>query len=451
MSVLVSIASFILALGILVTVHEFGHFWVARRCGVKVLRFSVGFGRPIYRFHRQNDPTEYVIAAVPLGGYVKMLDEREGDVGAPELGQAFNRQSLRARTAIVFAGPAFNFLFAIFAFWLVFLIGETGLRSIVGEVTPQSMAEQSGIQSGDEILRVGSVETPIWNVAMGQIISQSLDNGQLELTIRGSGGITFSRQFDFGSVDGLEPPEIFERLGLRPWQPILEPVIDQVLPDGAAERAGLQTGDRIELVDGKPIERWRDWVSVLRANPGQTLQITVLRQGENRTLTLRPEPVVENGVTFGRIGATVKVPESVNSDMVGRYQLNPIQAIPAALEGTWRYSILTLKMIGRLLTGSASIENLSGPISLAQFAGQSATSGLITFLKFLAFVSISLGVINLLPIPMLDGGHLLFYLMEFIKGGPIPESVQEMGMRLGLAILVFVMGLAFFVDIGRFF
>lgn len=451
MDLIISILSFVLALGILVTVHEFGHFWVARKSGVKVLRFSVGFGKPIYRFYRNNDPTEYVIAAIPLGGYVKMLDEREGEVSQEDLPQAFNRQSLKARTAIVFAGPLFNFVFAFFAFWLVLMIGEAGLRTIVGEVSPESLAAQAGIHTGDEIVQIGSVQTPIWNVAMGQIISQAMDDGELSLRVRTSGGIESDRLIQFGTTDRLEPPAIIQKLGIQPWQPILEPVLDQVIAGGAADQAGLLAGDRILLVDGQSVNNWRDWVAYLQSKPGQRLSVLIERQGNKQELLLVPEAVVVDGTTIGRIGAMVAVPESVASGMQGIYQLNPLSAIPAALNSTWHYSVLTLKMVGRLLVGTASIENLSGPISLAQFAGQSASSGLVTFLKFLAFVSISLGVINLLPIPMLDGGHLLFYFIEFIKGGPVPEAVQEMGMRLGLAVLVFVMGLAFFVDLGRLF
>ena len=451
MDLIISILSFVLALGILVTVHEFGHFWVARQSGVKVLRFSVGFGKPIYRFYRNNDPTEYVIAAIPLGGYVKMLDEREGEVSQEDLPQAFNRQSLKARTAIVFAGPLFNFVFAFFAFWLVLMIGEAGLRTIVGEVAPESLAAQAGIHTGDEIVQIGSVQTPIWNVAMGQIISQAMDDGELSLRVRTSGGIESDRLIQFGTTDRLEPPAIIQKLGIQPWQPILEPVLDQVIAGGAADQAGLLAGDRILLVDGQSVNNWRDWVAYLQSKPGQRLSVLIERQGNKQELLLVPEAVVVDGTTIGRIGAMVAVPESVASGMQGIYQLNPLSAIPAALNSTWHYSVLTLKMVGRLLVGTASIENLSGPISLAQFAGQSASSGLVTFLKFLAFVSISLGVINLLPIPMLDGGHLLFYFIEFIKGGPVPEAVQEMGMRLGLAVLVFVMGLAFFVDLGRLF
>lgn len=451
MDLIISILSFIVALGVLVTVHEFGHFWVARRAGVKVLRFSVGFGRPLYRFYRQNDPTEYVIAAIPLGGYVKMLDEREGEVKPEELPQAFNRQSLKARTAIVFAGPLFNFIFAFIAFWMVLMIGESGLRTVVGDVAENSLAEQAGITTGDEITRVGTVESPIWNVAMGQIISQAMDQGQLSLTIRRPGGVERQQEIRLGSVVDLDPEKIITKLGIRPWQPILEPVLDQVISGGAADRAGLQSGDRILLVDDQPVDRWQAWVSYLQARPGQSLKVIIERQGQRQQLTLVPDSVTAGDVVIGRIGAMVRVPESLMDGMQGIYQLGPLSAVPAAMQSTWHYSVLTLKMVGRLLVGHASIDNLSGPISLAQFAGQSASSGLVSFLKFLALVSISLGVINLLPIPMLDGGHLLFYLVEFIKGGPVPERVQEMGMRLGLAILVFVMGVAFFVDIGRLF
>lgn len=451
MDLLISIASFILALGILVTVHEFGHFWVARQCGVKVLRFSVGFGKPIYRFYRKNDPTEYVIAAIPLGGYVKMLDEREGEVAPEELPQAFNRQSLKARSAIVFAGPLLNFVFAFVAFWMILVIGETGLRTIVGEVVPGSLAEQAGMSTGDEITHVGSVQTPIWNVAMGQIISQAMDQGELNLTVRSNGGVESRPRIQFGAVHGLEPSHIIQRLGVRPWQPELEPVIAQVIPGGPADRAGLQSGDRIVMVDGQSMDRWRDWVAYLQSRPGQTLDVVVERQGGKRQLALIPEAVTANGGSIGRIGAVVDVPDSVTGAMQAEYRLNVVEAIPAAMGSTAHYSVLTLKMIGRLLMGAASIDNLSGPISLAQYAGQSAANGLISFFRFLAFVSISLGVINLLPIPLLDGGHLLYYAIEFIKGGPVSESFQEMGMRLGLAILIFIMGLALFVDLGRWF
>jgi regulator of sigma E protease len=447
---LISLLAFIVAIGVLVTVHEFGHFWVARRLGVKVLRFSIGFGKPLWQRRFGADNTELVVAAIPLGGYVKMLDEHEGEVPATELDRAFNRQPVRSRMAIVVAGPLFNFLFAIAVYWLMFVAGVPGLRPVVGAVTPDSYAEQAGIVSGDEILAVGATATPTWETTVLALLDASLGgHDAVALTVRNSQGVERHLLASFESSDQLlKKGGVLENFGLTPWQP--PAVIDRLVEDGAGARAGLQPGDRIVQADAVAISSWSRWVDYVRARPGQVIEVRVLRSGQEIMLELTPDSVADAGQTIGRIGAYVRLPDDdqrATMRVVVRY--GPLQAVSEALGKTWDVTTLTLRTLWKMVSGGASVENLSGPISIAQYAGQSAVVGLAAFLGFLGIVSVSLGVLNLLPIPVLDGGHLLYYLLELVKGSPVSEAAQLLGQKIGIALLLALMSLAFYNDLIR--
>ncbi|MCG8100815.1 MAG: RIP metalloprotease RseP [Candidatus Thiodiazotropha endolucinida] len=450
-SLLFTLVSFIVALAILIAVHEFGHFWVARKLGVKVLRFSIGFGRALWRRTSVVDGTEYVIAAIPLGGYVKMLDEREAPVEAEEQHRAFNRQSLGVRSAIVVAGPLFNFLFAILAFWLIFVTGDTGLKPIVGEVEGGSIAEQAGFTRGDEILTVADQPTPTWESVVYVMLSEALDTPNLAVRVRSQTGMEHIYRVASDGLSGLaEDGMLLQNLGLTPDRPTLPPVIGEVLDGEPAALAGLKSGDRIVTVDGVDVVDWSDWVNYVRKRPGQNLDLEVDRNGDYIALSVTPLMIEGDGESYGRIGASVDVPDDLMDDYRAVVKYGPIDAIGQSLYKTWDLSLLMLRMLGKMIIGEVSVKNLSGPISIADYAGKSASYGISYFLKFLAVVSVSLGVLNLLPIPVLDGGHLFFFLIEGIKGRQLSDQFMEQGQKIGLLILLAIMSLAFYVDINRF-
>lgn len=448
--VLSSLLAFILAIGVLVTVHEFGHFWVARRLGIKVLRFSIGFGRPLWKRTFGSDRSEFVVAALPLGGYVRMLDEREGEVAPEELPRAFNRQPVATRVAVVIAGPLFNFLFAIAAYWLMFVAGIPGLRPVVGDVVPGSLAAQAGFTAGEEIVAIQDTATPTWEAAVMALLDASLDErAAISVRVRTPDGAERTLQAPLGqSADLLEQGGVLQNFGLEPWQ--LPAVLDAVVAGEAAQQAGLLRADRIIAADGTPIGGWNDWVDYVRARPEQTIRVEVLRNGATQVLDLVPRRVVEGGEPHGFIGASVYLPEDgQHATMRVVVHHGPLQALPAALGKTWEVTTLTLRTLGKMLTGKASVKNLSGPISIARYAGESAAIGLTTFLAFLGIVSVSLGVLNLLPIPVLDGGHLLYYLVEAVKGSPLSEAAQLAGQKIGIFLLLMLMTVAFYNDLVR--
>jgi regulator of sigma E protease len=447
---LLTVGSFVLALAILITVHEFGHFWVARKLGVRVLRFSVGFGRPLLRWVSPRDHTEYVVAAIPLGGYVKMLDEREGEVPAQELHLAFNRQNLWKRFAIVSAGPVFNLLFAIAVYWGILVTGDTGTRPVVGAVEPGSLAAEAHFAPGDEILAVGNRKTPTWESAVFSLMADALDGQDTIVRVREKGGAETVRVLDEASLAKLpENPAILDELGLKPARPVLPPVIGELVPGEPAEQAGLKPGDRVVSVNGTRVERWRQWVEIVQKNPGKTLRLEIRRGVQDLEIALVPHPVSGPQGEIGRIGAGPQVPKGLLDQYKVTVRLGPLEAIGASFEKTADMSTLMLRVMGRMLIGKASVENLSGPISIAETAGKTASYGLQYFIKFLAVVSISLGILNLMPIPILDGGHLLYFAIEGITGRPLSEQAQLQGQRIGLALLAALMTLAFYVDISR--
>ena len=453
LAIVYSVAAFIVAIGVLVTVHEFGHFWVARKMGVKVLRFSVGFGKPLWLKRAGPDQTEYVIASIPFGGYVKMLDEREGEVEAHELERAFNRKSVWRRIAIVFAGPAFNFIFAIVAYYLIFLAGVSGERPLVGEVANPSPAYTAGVQSRDLILSVNGIETTTWEKARFTLLEESVGGDQLVVQVQSDDLQIRDRVINVENLGLLQEEQIdlMRDLGLRAWRPDIPPDIAEVLEDGAAEQAGLQQGDRIVALDDTLIVNANQWVQLIRNNPEKTLRLRVLREGSELELELTPRSRTEAGETFGYIGVRnrVEIPESVRREMLVIERYGPLEGMAAAIDKTWRMTWLTLRVLGKLVTGEASVRNLSGPITIAHYAGLSARIGLEPFLGFLAIISISLGVLNLLPVPMLDGGHLFYYLIELFKGSPVSEQTEIIGQKIGILLLFCLMSIAIYNDLLR--
>lgn len=450
MSFLTSLAAFIVAIAILVAIHEFGHYWVAKKLGVKVLRFSIGFGRPLWKKVAGPDQTEYVIAAIPLGGYVKMLDEREGDVPAEELDRAFNRQPVGTRIAIVAAGPLANFLFAIVAYALMYLVGVNGIKPVIGEVISDSFAAQAELLPGATIVAVNGKETPSWESAALNLINEALDTGMVEITQRTPEGNVEKRFLDLSDTGSLlSEGNVLTNIGLKPWRPTIDAVFGKLIETGSAARAGLKPGDQILRVNGEPIANWEQLVLQIRSHPGKSLSLDVLRAGTELRYTLVPDPVEDRGETIGRIGAMPEIDQAQMDAMRVTVRYGVFTAVAKGAQRTWDMSLLTVRVMWKMLTGQASLKNISGPLTIAEYAGVSALIGVAAFLSFLGIVSVSLGVLNLLPIPILDGGHLLFYFIEVLKGGPVSEATEAVGQRIGLAFLGGLMFLAFFNDISR--
>ncbi len=452
MNMLYMVCGLLVALGVLVTFHEFGHFWVARRCGVKVLRFSVGFGTPLVRWHDRHG-TEFVVAAIPLGGYVKMLDEREADVqiAAEDLPFTFNRKPVLQRIAIVAAGPIANFLLAIFFFWILAMMGGQQVRPVIGAVEPQSLAAQAGLAAGQEIIAVDGEKTTGWSGIGLQLVRRLGETGQVAVQVRepeSSVESTYQVQLQ-DWLKGAEEPDPISSLGIRPWRPVLEPVLATLDPEGPAQAAGLKLGDRLLSLDGAPLTDWQQLVDGVRPRAGQRVTLLVQRDGQQIEVPVTLASKGNDKAHAGYLGAGVQGGEWP-ADMLRQVSFGPLESVSEALTRTWTMSLLTLDSLKKMLFGELSVKNLSGPITIAKVAGASAQSGLGDFLNFLAYLSISLGVLNLLPIPVLDGGHLLFYLIEWVRGRPVSERVQGWGMQIGISLVVGVMLLALVNDLSRF-
>jgi len=469
MEVIESILALIVTLSILVTIHEYGHYWVAKRCGVKVLRFSVGFGKPLYSWRgkpqeipvpagaevrtRTNEPgegTEFAIAAIPLGGYVKMLDEREGYVPDDQLHMAFNRKPVLQRIAIVAAGPIANFLLAIFAYWLLFTAGISGIVPLLGEIDPDSQAGRAGLKAGQEIVQVDGNETLTWSEVNLKLFERVGDTGSLVFQVKqGESGALTKIQVPIDDwLVGVDEPNPTSDLGLYLNYPEIPAFIGAVLEGGAAEEAGLEVDDKVLEVNGEAVSDWQHLVSRIQANPATPIVLVVQRDTELVNLQVVPRAVERDGEVQGYIGASrqpIEIP-----DYMRREVTHPVYyAWLPAMEKTWTVTVFTLDSIGKMIVGTLSTKNLSGPITIAQIANDTASSGLESFISFIALLSISLGVINLLPIPVLDGGHLMYYFIELIGGRPVPERIQVLGLQMGVFLLVGIMLLAFYNDIMR--
>jgi len=450
-SVITSVIAFIVALGILVAIHEFGHFWVARKVGIKVLRFSIGFGKSLWSRVGKVDGTEYTIAAIPLGGYVKMLDERVDAVPAGERYRAFNQQPLWARAAVVIAGPLANFLLAIAAFWLVMMIGIRGVVPMLGPVTPDSPAALGGFQEQDRLLAINGTPTPSWSDARLVLLDSGLNTDKPALIeVETVDGSRTTRELSLSGTQVLkESGDPISRMGFNTWFPEIEPLIGQVLPDGAASSSGMLAGDRILSVNDEAITTWREFVAVVQPSANQLLNISVERDGQTLELGITPQAVEVGGNTIGRIGVSENQSAALFEQSRVTVQYPPGTAFIKALNRTWEMTKLMLNMLVKLVVGQASLDNISGPISIAQFAGQSASVGIDHYINFVAMISISLAVLNLLPIPMLDGGHLLYFAIEAVTRKPVSERVQIIGQQIGLVLLGGLMFLAFYNDIWR--
>jgi regulator of sigma E protease len=456
-SILISVIAFIVAIGVLVTVHEFGHFWVARRLGFKVLRFSIGFGRPLVsRVSRDADAVEYVLAAVPLGGYVRLLDERDGPVPPQDAHRAFNRRPPAARIAVLLAGPVANLVFAILAYWVLLMNGIPGLKPVIGDVEAGSFASHADLRRLDEIISVDGEATATRQAAVLGILEAVVAEGAVPVEVRGEGGATRRLTIRVPASERralTEPGTLLDGLGFSFWYPPQPVVVGELTPGMPAQRAGLAAGDRIVAMDGEPVDDYVAFVERIRKRPGQAVRLTLLRGEERLEFELVPQAVDEEGQRIGKIGLGAAIPrdggfpESMRT--VERH--GPVSALAAAARETWDKSALTVRFLWRMVTGDVSTKNISGPINIAQYAGLTATEGFTYYLGFLALVSISLAILNLLPVPVLDGGQVVFQLAEVAKGAPLSAEAQLLGQKVGIAMLVALMGFAFYNDISRLF
>ncbi len=449
-NLLSTLGAFAVALAVLIIVHEFGHYLVARWCGVKVLRFSVGFGRPLWTWRSGPDQTEWVLAAFPFGGYVKMLDEREGEVPAAEAHLSFNRQSLGRRSLIVAAGPAANFLLAIVLYWVLFMQGVTELRPVLAAPAASTAAAQAAVAEGEVIRVVSGKPVATWAEVRWEVMHLALDRLPLELEVINPRGEIAFRHIATASLEPADlEGDVLRALGLTLFRPLLKPVIGSVVADAPAARAGIRAGDEIAAIDGQPVKDWSEVARRIRQVTERALEIELLRDGKRMKVAVIPMVAEEQGRRFGRIGIGVREDPAAFEAMRITVAYGPLESAVRALRLTWETSALTLRMMGRMLTGDLSWKNISGPVTIADYAGQSARLGADHFLRFLALISISLGVLNLLPVPVLDGGHLLYHFAELVKGGPLSERAMEIGQQIGLSLLFLLMAFALYNDINR--
>lgn len=442
--------AFAVAIAVLVVFHELGHFCVARLCGVKVLRFSLGFGKALYVKKFVGGETEWVVSAIPLGGYVKMLDEREGEVGAHELHRAFNRQPVLRRMAIVVAGPVANFLLAIALYWVLFMHGVPGLKPMLGEVAPQTPAAIAHLQEQETLLSINGEPMPSWQEVRWTLLDLALQGTEVQIEGRTLQGATIQHVLDLKVIAPADMDDDFlQKLGLQPYQPPVQPIFGKLAENGVAQRAGLRADDRIMRVDGHAIAQWKEFVETVRSHPGSILHLEIERAGSSLEIDVTPDVINEAGKQIGKIGAAPFVDQREFDTMMVEVSYAPIEALRQAMRKTWETATFSLKMMGKMVFGEISMKNLSGPITIADYAGQSAQMGVTAYLGFLALISISLGVLNLLPIPLLDGGHLLYYTVELMKGSSVSEKAWEVGQNVGIALLVTLMAFALYNDISR--
>lgn len=440
-----TLLAFIVAILILVSLHEFGHYIVARLCGVKVLRFSIGFGKPF--FTRKRGDTEWCLAPIPLGGYVKMVDTREGEVSEADLPHAFDKQHPAKRIAIAAAGPLTNLALAVLLYGLSFSFGVTELRPYVGTVEPDTIAARAGFQSGDKIQSVNGTPVADWGSAQTEIVL-NLEAGKVAVGVQTASGAQTVRTIDAaGTPEAGKIAKNQGYIGLMPFK--ITTVVGGVEKGSPADKAGLKTGDKLTAADGKPIASWQEWANLTRQSPGRKIALTYERAGQTRTADIRPDTVEQSDHTLMRVGLFPRPDRAWDAQIRRSYRPTVAQAFGMGWEKTVSHSWTTVKFFGKLISGNASVSHISGPLTIADIAGQSAELGLQSYLEFLALVSISLGVLNLLPVPVLDGGHLVFYTAEWIRGKPLGERVQNIGLRLGLALMMLMMAVAFFNDVTR--
>ena len=449
----ITILSFLVTVGVLVVIHEFGHYLAARWVGVKILRFSVGFGKPLVVRRKGKDATEWVLSAIPLGGYVKMLDEREGDVAPEERPRAFNRQGVGARIFIVSAGPAANFLLALLVYWVLFIVGLPGMKPVVGDPPRNTPAAIAGLANGDVVRSIADESVATWTDVRWLLLKEAVKRETVAFEVETERGARVTRRLDMSSItkDDLDR-DFLAKLGLRPFRPRAPAVLGKLVPGSAAERAGLAAGDRVVLVNGRPIAAWFDFTAEVAASPGRELVLEVERGARRLEVRATPEAASDGENRIGRLG--VEAPAEIKREyerMTTTVRYGPVAALGKAAHKVVDLSVFSVKMLGRMIVGDVSWKNLSGPITIADYAGQSAQLGWITWLGFLALVSVSLGVLNLLPIPLLDGGHLVYYFAEIVKGSPVSERTMEIGQRFGLALLLGLTFFAFYNDLNRLF
>lgn len=444
------VLAFLVLLGLLIIIHELGHYLVARWVGVKVLRFSIGFGAPVFVRKIGVDQTEWAIGRIPLGGYVKMLDESEGEVTPDELPRSFNRQVLWRRIAIVVAGPLANLLLAVVVYWGSFLYGVEELRPVLGTPVSASPAAHAGIEDGDRVVKIGDDPVLTWQEMRWKILTLAADVDTLSLETVNMRHESAIRQLDISSIRRHGwGADALEQLGLRYFRPRIPPVIGRLNEDGRASAAGLQADDEIVAIDGQEIDSWHALVDIVHAHPERRLLFTVLRAGSLLEIPVTPAAFTDKNQEIGRIGAYVKKIPDFRDALLVTVRYGPLTALSKAVAETWEKAVFSLRIIGKMLVGEVSWQNISGPITVADYAGQSAKLGLMAYFRFLALISISLAVLNLLPVPMLDGGHLLYYLFEAVRGKPLSEHTMELGQRLGLSVLILLMACAFYNDLNR--
>ncbi len=439
---------FIIAITVLIAFHEFGHFWVAQKLGVKVLRFSIGFGKPLFSRRFGKDNIEFVLAAIPLGGYVKMLDERESSVAETEIHRAFNRQNVFKRFAIVFAGPAFNFIFAVFAYWLMFVVSVTDLKPVIGEILADSPAQKAGLKKGFEIVSVDGEETPVITIAISSMLPALLEQSSITVKAKNTNGIISEYRLDFRGIDpDAALTNYYIAVGIFPWRPVGPPKVVRLLKNKPAIKAGFAIGDIILKVDGVNVENSNKLIQYVSSRAGKQLKFSVKRDSKQIEIVVIPASENVDGKLVGRIGLGPSDTGVYPEDMKVKYQYPPLRAVTEAVKKVWINTKLMLSTFGKMISGSVSINKISGPITIAKYAGITASAGFSTFISFLAVVSISLGLINLFPIPILDGGHLFYYLIEIVKGSPVSENFELIGQKIGILVLAMLMSVAIYNDI----
>ncbi len=460
---MLTIIAFIVTIGIIVTIHEYGHFQVARWCGVKLLRFSIGFGKPLWRKTIGSDNTEFVLAAIPFGGYVKMLDENElkaerelseesvqqHQFSEADLARAFNRQSVYKRIAIVLAGPMANLLLAILIYWVLLMQGVVGMRPIIGEVEVNSLAAQADFVAGEMIQTIDGTNVTTWSEVSWILLEAALENKTIEIKATNKNNEIHQHRLNLTGLGKDAEGDVIGKIGLDVFRPAVLPIIEEVVSNGAAEAAGLLAGDEVIRIDNLPVQVWADVVNVVKASPEQALRFEVKRQGEVLEMDVTPNTVKENNQRIGKIGAAVKVDEAQLEKVLVKQHFSILDSLGMAIEKTWKTSALSLKMMWYMVTGQTSWKGISGPVTIAAYAGESAGLGIAAFLSFIALISISIGVLNLLPIPVLDGGHLMYYMAEIIKGSAVSEQTMLVGQKIGIGLLGLLMILAIFNDFNR--